>query len=109
MKVRIERGINEKGNNFYILFVDNIKSNELYSASRLLTNTDSEGGTGIWSDECSFRKGEYSKIFNFGKSLDIKKDSLETIKEELIKRSKRVRGWVNSLPYKEEIEFTVSE
>ncbi len=109
MNIKIEREINEKGMNFFKLFINGEEKSGLCNMSRLLTNTDSEGRTGIFSDESSFTKGENTIVFNFGKSLNTNKDPLKYLKEELIKRSKIVRGWVNSLPYKEEIEFTIPD
>jgi hypothetical protein len=109
MKVKLERGINEKGVNFFKIFINEEEISGLCNVSRILTNTDSEGRTGIWSIDSSFAKGENNKIFYFDKALDIHNDRLDYLKQEIIERSKIVREWVNSLPYKEEIEFTIPE
>lgn len=108
MNIKIERGINNDGKNFCELFI-NGENTSIFRFSQLMTNTNSEGNKGIWENKDVFIKGEQRKEFNFGVDLVLSKMPLDYLKEELIKRSKVVREWVKSLPYKEEIEFTVSE
>lgn len=110
MKVKIERGIDEKGNNFCNWDIGDYKNCHGNFSSGSEYSALVEKIVGVYStleNKTRIAYGDYSKTFDFPVVLDIKTQSFIKIQSGLIQRKNQILNWINSLPVKESIEFEV--
>lgn len=106
MKIKIEFGI-EKGQKFEGVSIDG-KPKNYFEASRELTGSTDESSNGIFSSTSNIKYGEYIKHFEFDKPLNIFEMSAQEYIAEVLNRAQVVRKWINSIDFKDEIEFEIS-
>ena len=111
MKLFIERGI-YKGNSY--LRIKNDKET-IYrtSVSRELTKVSKESSSGIFTklNEETFYYGEFEKTFKYStdRILNLEKDSAKKIQEELNRRIREIREWIEGIDYKETLEINLED
>lgn len=104
MEVKMVRGI-KNGYGYEKIYLGGKESN-LYEVSRILTNTSSEDGRGVFQPQARFKKGDVVKSFEFEPLGEF--GSEEFIKR-LQERIKIVREWVKSIDYEKQIVFQVPD
>ena len=83
------------------------KEYQFRTASRLLTNTSSEDGAGIFlCGAVNFWKGNMSKMFSFDESAEFATPEYVKI---LKKRIAEVREWVKSLDCEHQVTFSIPD
>lgn len=102
MEVKMVRGV-KNGYGYEKIFLDGKESN-LCAASRILTNTSSEDGLGVFQRQTQFRKGNVKKNFVFEPLGEFGSDEFI---HNLQERIKTVREWVKSIDYEKQIVFQV--
>jgi hypothetical protein len=104
MEVKLATGI-KSGHKYGKIFIDG-QELSAYIASRRLTNTDNESGSGIFSkNETNFIKGDMSRLFVF-EPIKYEFATPEYV-ESLRERIAEVREWVKSLDYERTISFSI--
>lgn len=104
MEVRLVRGA-KNGYTYEKIYLNGQEVSPC-AASRLVTNTDSEDGVGIFHSSTRFRKGDVYQTFKFKPLGEFGSD--EFIKD-LQTRIKTVREWVKSLNCEHQIVFQVPD
>lgn len=105
MEIKLVKGC-KNGYSYERVLIDG-KEYQLHIASRLLTNTSSEDGVGIFQcGTVNIRKGNMSKMFSFDESAEFATPEYVKI---LKKRIAEVREWVKSLDYEHQVIFSVPD
>lgn len=109
MKVKIERGIDEKGNNYCFWSIGEFKSSGNFSSGSEYSALVGKIVGVYQANDTKTRIvfGDYSKTFDFPAVAEFKTLPFAEIQNELIKRKKEILNWINSLLKKESIEFEV--
>jgi hypothetical protein len=104
MEIKMVRGVKD-GHAYEKIYLNGIEY-PYHMASRLLTNTTSEAGLGIFQQHAKFWKGDIHQEFTFEPLGEFGSD--EFIKR-LQDRIKTVREWVKSIDYEKQMVFQVPD